>query len=178
MSFANPKSDAISNASTYIASLLTLLGDRDPMAVLRESPGAVGALVRGVSDARLRAPEREGKWSVMQVLQHLADTEIVYGYRWRVSVAEPGAPLVGYDQDAWADRLHYREAEVGEVLEEICVMRRRNLRLLEALSDEELDRVGMHSERGPESVRKSRALVAAHDLLHRAQIARILAAVA
>lgn len=176
-SFANPNADAKANASAYIASLLALLGDRDPDGVMVEMPDAVAALVDGMSDDELRRPERAGKWSVMQVLQHLADTEIVYGYRWRVSVAEPGAPLVGYDQDAWAGTLHYHDGTVREVLEEIRVMRRRNLRLLQALSDEELDRVGMHGERGAESVRRGRELVAAHDLLHRAQIARIRAAV-
>lgn len=178
MSFANPKSDAVANASSYVASLLAVLGDRDPMRVLAELPDAVAALVAGMTDEELRTPERAGKWSVMQVLQHLADTEIVYGYRWRVSVAEEAPPLVGYDQDLWATRLHYHEGPPAELLEEIRVMRRRNLRLLRALSDEELDRVGMHSERGPESVRRGRELVAAHDLVHRAQIARIRAIVA
>jgi len=173
MSFSNPKSDAAANAGAYVASLLALLGDRDPLRVMVELPDAVEALVRGMTEEELRTPERPGKWSVMQVLQHLADTEIVYGYRWRASVAEDAPPLVGYDQDLWADRLHYHDATVREVLDEIRVMRRRNLRLLGGLSAEELDRVGMHSERGPESVRRGRDLVAAHDLLHRAQIARI-----
>lgn len=177
MSFANPKSAAAANAGSYVASLLAVLGERDPMRVMAELPDALAGLVAGMDDARLRRPERAGKWSVLQVLQHLADTEIVYGYRWRVSLAEPGAPLVGYDQDAWATRLHYEDADAREVLDEIRVMRRRNLRLLAALSDEELDRAGLHSERGPESVRHGRDLVAAHDLVHRAQIARIRAAV-
>ena len=177
-SFANPKSEAAANAGAYVASLLSLLGDRDPMLVMVELPDAVAALVQGMTDEELRTPERPGKWSVMQVLHHLADTEIVYGYRWRVSVAEEGAPLVGYDQDLWAQRLHYHDGTVGELLEEIRVMRRRNIRLLGALSAAELDRAGIHSERGPESVRRGRELVAAHDLLHRAQIARIRHAVA
>ena len=178
MSFANPKQSAAANADAYVASLLAALGGRDPMVVLAELPQAVAALVEGMSDEALRRPERAGKWSVLQVLQHLADTEIVYGYRWRASVAEPGAPLVGYDQDAWATRLHYHDVTLREVLDEIRVMRRRNLRLLGALGAEELDRTGMHSERGPETVRRGRELVAAHDLVHRAQIARIRAAVA
>ena len=60
-------------------------------------------------------------------------------------------PITGYDQDLWADRLHYAEADPGESLEAFRVLRRDNLRLLERASPDDLKRVGVHFERGEES---------------------------
>lgn len=85
--------------------------------------------------------------------------------------------LLGSDQDAWADNLHYDEADPAESLETFGVLRRANLRLVERASPEDLQRVGVHAERGEESVEHLRKLYAGHDLLHLQQIARIRRAV-
>jgi uncharacterized damage-inducible protein DinB len=135
-----------------------------------------GALA-GRPRAELTRPERPGKWSVGQVLRHLVDTEWVYGYRYRKAVGESGSAIVGYDQDRWAQGLRYADADPGETLEEIAALRGLNLRWLDRLSDEQLDRFGEHDERGRESVRHMIKLIGGHDLLHRNQITRILAAV-
>ena len=134
--------------------------------------------VAGRTRAELVRPERPGKWSVGQVLRHLVDTEWVYGYRSRKAVAESGYTIIGYDQDRWAQGLRYADAEPSASLEEIAVLRGLNLRWLDGLTEEELDRFGEHSERGRESVRHMVKLIGAHDLLHRNQITRILGAAA
>jgi hypothetical protein len=103
----------------------------------------------------------------------LIDSETVYGYRIRLIVANPKVEIIGYDQDAWGARLHYLEESLVDSIPELRVMRARNLRFVRRLSEEELDCVGLHSERGPESIRDLVRLLAGHDLLHRAQIARI-----
>jgi uncharacterized damage-inducible protein DinB len=171
--FTNPAGAAKEEAADYTAALLELLGDRDPFAVLAELPDALDQLTLDVSDGDARRPEREGKWSIVQVLSHLADTETVYGYRVRMIVAHDTPDIQGYDQDLWATRLHYESEPVEALRREVRVMRGRNLRFASSLSSPELDRAGMHSERGEESVRHLLTLVAAHDLLHRAQLARI-----
>ena len=173
--FSNPAGGARAAAAEYIAALLDLLGDRDPLAVQAELAGAVREQTAGLSAADLARAEAPGKWSILQVVEHLADQELVNGYRLRSIVAEDEPPLRGYDQDRWAARLRYGSAGLDPVLDELRVLRERNLRLYRTLSDGELDRVGMHDERGPESARRLRALTAAHDLLHRRQIARIRA---
>ena len=176
-SFANPAADAQAGAAAYVASLLHMLGDRDPLAVMEEQPGVIARLGAGVPEALLRRPEAPGKWSMMELLQHLADTEIVYGYRVRTTLATPGAPLQGYDQDVWARELRYRDGNFEDAMDQLRVLRRINLRLLRSLSDQELDRFGMHSERGPESVRQVIRLIGGHDLVHRRQLERIKSAV-
>jgi hypothetical protein len=85
--------------------------------------------------------------------------------------------LLGSDQDAWADNLHYDEADPAESLETFGVLRRADLRLVERASPEDLQRVGVHAERGEESVEHLRKLYAGHDLLHLQQIARLRRAV-
>ena len=177
MSFSNPASSAKETAAQYTRSLLDLLGDREPLALQEELVGAVERAVAGLDDATLRTKEAPGKWSVLEVVQHLADTELVYGYRMRMIVGRPTAAIEGYDQDAWARELRYNDVSLADALDQLRALRAANLRFLRRLTDEQLDRVGIHSERGPESVRHIARLVAAHDLLHLRQIERIKGAI-
>ncbi len=175
--FSNPAGGAAEAAGVYTAALLELLGGRDPLAVQAELVGALRWLTADLDDAELRRPERPGKWSVLDVLEHLTDQELMNAYRLRSVIAEDEPPLRGYDQDRWAERLRYGAADAGTVLAELAALRGRNLRLLRALTPPELERVGQHSERGPESARRIMMLTAGHDLMHRRQIERIRAAV-
>lgn len=130
----------------------------------------------GLGESALRRPEAPGKWSILEVLRHLADTELVYRYRMRMSAAQPGSPIPAYDQDRWAAALRYNDHSPEAALQEIEALRSANLAWLEGLSDEEMDRAGVHEERGVESVRRIVQLLAAHDLVHRNQIQRIKSA--
>jgi DinB family protein len=107
------------------------------------------------------------------VLRHLADSDIVWGWRMRMVLAHLRPTLTGYDQDLWADRLKYAEADAEQSLREFAVLREGNLRLLTGASPEDLERVGVHAERGEESVAHMMKLYAGHDLLHLQQIERI-----
>jgi hypothetical protein len=171
--FSNPAGAAKEAAERYTRALLDLLGDRDPIAVQSELSTSVERAVAGLTDAQLRQPEKPGKWSLIEVVQHLADSEIVYGYRIRMILASDTPNIEGYDQDAWAQRLRYSETSLPDALAQIRVLRGRSLHLLRGLRPEEWDRAGMHSERGRESIRHITKLLAAHDLVHLRQIERI-----
>lgn len=175
--FTNPASGAAAQAAEYVHAVLELLGSRDPMSVLRDTPAALRRATDGMSPAQLKQPERAGKWSVGQVLGHLADSDLVWGWRVRQILAQDRPTITGYDQDAWADRLQYREADPDESIETFGVLRRANLRLVERATPDDLKRVGVHAERGEESLAHLIQLYAGHDLLHLAQIARIRKAV-
>jgi uncharacterized damage-inducible protein DinB len=173
--FTNKQSRSVEQAHEYTVAILGLLGDRDPRAVLKATPEALRRAVAGLSDAELRAPEAPDKWSIAQVVRHVADSEIVWGWRLRLVVAQDRPPITGYDQDAWADRLHYESAPVDDALAEFAALRRTHLRLVTSLAAADLARVGVHAERGEESVAHMINLYAGHDLLHLAQIDRIRA---
>ena len=171
--FTNSAANAKAAGATYTAALLDRLGDRDPLSVWAELPDAVERLVEPVSPTDALRPESEGKWSIAQVVSHLVDSELVYGYRVRKIVAEDFPHISGYDQDRWATRLHYDQDSLADLCLELRVLRGRNLRFVRRLSEEERARAGLHNERGPESVWHIVKLLAAHDLVHRNQIARI-----
>lgn len=173
MNFSNPASHAKENAAAYVKSLLDLLGDRDPFEEQSQQFARLQAEIAGIDEATLRRPEKPGKWSIMQVIQHLADTEVVYRYRLRMILAHPTPEIQGYDQDLWATNLNYNEMDLNEALETIRVLRAANLKMLRGLNETQLERYGLHSERGPESVRRILQMLAGHDILHLNQIRRI-----
>jgi uncharacterized damage-inducible protein DinB len=171
--YSNPASSSAENAKAYVAAILELLGTSDPLDVLRQTEDGLQGILEGLSAQEITQPEAAGKWSIRHVMQHLADSELVWGYRLRMVLAHDRAPLVGYDQDLWADRLRYDEADAERALGEFGVLRRTNLRLLEGASTEDLQRVGVHAERGEESIAHMMQLYAGHDLLHLNQLERI-----
>ena len=177
MTFSNPAGSAVASASTYVRALLDVLGNRPPLEVLDELVPWVAERTGSVADSTLRRPEAPGKWSVVQVIQHLADSDLVFGYRLRMILTQDQPPLPGYDQDRWATELGYKDVPLDLALGQLRGLRIPNLRLIRTLSPQQLERVGMHSERGPESVAHLLKLLAAHDLVHRRQIERVMAAV-
>lgn len=176
--FSNPTSSGVADAAAYTASLLELLGDRNPLEVMTGMPAKLAAAVKNVPTNLLGTPEAPGKWSVREVVQHLADSELVGGGRFRKVLAEDRPALAAYDQDLWSQRLHYSESNVDEALAEFTSLRRANVRLFERASEADRARVGIHSERGEETLVLMMKLYAAHDLVHLRQIERIKGAVA
>jgi hypothetical protein len=168
---------ASGQSKAYVAAILEVLGPRDPIEVLRTTPAAHRAILQHFPAPYLGIPEGPGKWSAQQLLQHLADSELVWGYRVRMILAEDHPPLYRYDQDAWDGRLHYQDADIWEALDLLTFLRRVNLRVLARASDADLARVGHHSERGEESLEHSIRLYAGHDLVHLRQLERIRTAV-
>ena len=176
--FSNPANGAAEHAAAYVRAVLGLLGDGDPNAILRATPSALSRAIEGLSLQQLLQSERPGKWSIGQTLQHLADSEVVWAWRLRLILAQDRPPVTGYDQDLWAQRLRYDKVDPSDALELFGVLRRANLRLIEQASPADLQRTGIHVERGEESLEHLHRLYAGHDLLHLRQIERIRSAVA
>src|SRR5262245_33499039 len=101
----------------YIASILQALGSRDPMEVLAEMPDKLRQAVAGLTPQQEGTPEKPGKWSVRQVVQHLADSELVGGFRFRMVMAHDAPELPAYDQDLWAERLGYQDSDLATALD-------------------------------------------------------------
>ena len=176
MTFSNPAGSAAAAASGYVRALLDLLGSRNPIDVLGELLPWLDQRLRGVPDLTLRRPEKPGKWSTIEVIQHLADSDLVAGFRTRMVLSEDRPALQAYDQDRWAGEFRYREVSLNQALDQLRGLRIANLHLWSRLRPTQLERVGLHSERGLESAGHLIRLMAAHDLVHRRQIDRILAA--
>ena len=171
--FSNRSIDPPQERAKYAQAILELVGGREPLSILRETPSAAARAIEGLTRAQIRTPEAAGKWSIAHVLQHLADSDLVWGWRMRLILAQDRPAITGYDQDLWADRLHYADTDPALALDQLRVLRRGNLALLEHATPEDLTRVGVHSERGEESAGYMIGLYAGHDLLHLRQIERI-----
>ena len=174
MTFLNLAGEGQASTNAYVASLLAVLGDQRPLDVLPVTPAALAAAIQGVGRDALTRAEAPGKWSVAGVLQHLADSEVVNGYRIRLMLSAELPAIQAYDQDAWAEALRYDAADPALALRDFTTARAANLRLWESLDAAALARSGLHAERGRESVGMLIRLLAAHDLVHRRQVDRIL----
>lgn len=173
--FTNPATAAGEDARRYIVAVLDLLGDADPLQVLSTTVSWCERQTDDLTVEQLARREAAGKWSIVEILQHLADSELVWGYRLRKVLAEERPELTGFDQDLWAQRLGYAAISREASLAVFGTLRDANLRLLSTLTEADLQRVGIHSERGEESVRHMMRLYAGHDLVHRNQIERVRA---
>lgn len=161
----------------YVATLFDALGTRNPLEVMRGTPTALGHAVKGLTEAQLSRVEAPGKWSVRMVVQHLADSELVGAFRFRMVLAQEAPSIPGYDQDAWASRLDYAHADIAAAQQTFAAVRAANLAILEKAGPEDLKRYMVHSERGNESLEFMIRIYAGHDLVHLRQIARIRRAV-
>lgn len=157
----------------YMRRILGYQQGKNPLAVQRATPTRLVRLLRGLSHAQLRRRPAPGKWSINEILAHLADTELVGGYRIRMILSRNGTPIQAFDQDIWAGVGNYRRADARVALETFRALRAANLRLIRSLSPQRLRQYGIHAERGKESVMRLIRLYAGHDLNHLGQIEAI-----
>jgi len=159
----------------YIRRILSYLGGQDALDVQARTPQELERLVTRASAARLRKRPAPEKWSIAEILAHLADVEIVVGWRIRVILGAPGTPIPVMDQDTWVAAGHYDKRDPHKSIELFRVLREANLALFKTLTPEQWKHHGIHSERGVETVEQIVRLYAGHDLNHTRQIDQILA---
>ena len=142
----------------------------------RRGPELVAAAVTGAAGAELDYIPAPGKWSVRQILCHMADAEIVGAARFRRLIAEDNPTLVAYDQDAWARNLDYGRRRIAQALETFRQMRAENYELLKSLPEEAFERQGTHSVRGRVSLLDMLRVYARHAEQHAEQIRAVRSA--
>lgn len=165
---------ALLKKNPYAKQLLLYVVDKEPLEVFESTPSAIAKTIRSLNSKQLLKSPRKGKWSIAEIVSHLADGEVVLGYRIRKVIAEPGSKIERYDQNKWAKNLHYEKADCKAKLALFTAIRKENVRLLKSLSAKEWKRYGIHSERGKENVEKMLLLYAGHDMNHLKQIENIV----
>ena len=165
--------DPVTEGHAYQQMLLSYLGSDDPATAQASTPAALRALVAEAGED-LRTRPAESEWSVIELVGHIVDAELVYAGRYRWILSHDAPPLIGYDQDLWTMRLDHQRAEPDDLLDLFDAVRRSNLALWKRSAAEDRARVGMHSERGPESYDLSFRLIAGHDRVHIEQARKTL----
>jgi len=159
----------------YTQRILGYTEGKPPLAVQAATARKLDRLIKGVSTSRLRKRPAPEKWSVSEIVAHLADGEIVGAFRMRLILGSPGTPIVAYDQNDWLTSGHYDKRDPRKSVEQFRVLREANLALLKSLEPAQWKHYGMHSERGRESIEHIVRMFAGHDVNHLQQIERILA---
>lgn len=126
--------------------------------------------VFGEEEDFIQAP---GKWSIRQIVAHLADSELVGAHRMRQVIAEDNPTLIAFDQDAWTRNLDYPRRKPKQSLETFRRIRAENHELLKGLPESAFERAGNHSENGPMTLRRLLEGYAQHAESHARQMTEI-----
>ena len=147
------------------------LGSREPVQVIENTADRIQRLWNALPADRRNAPVAPGKWSPREVLCHLADTEIVWAFRLRQSLAEAHHIIQPMDQTVWAEQ--YRAYDGADALSLLLALRRWNVSLIRQVVPAALDKPLTHPERGPMTYRVLLETMAGHDLHHVAQLEKL-----
>src|SRR6195256_940430 len=118
----------------YTQRVLGFVEGKKPLAVQAATANKLARFIKGVPVSRLRKRPAPDKWSVSDILAHLADSEIVGGFRMRLILGAPGTPVAAFDQDSWVTSGHYEKRDPRKSVEQFRVVREANLALLKSLT--------------------------------------------
>ncbi len=145
----------------------------NPLKAQAATPGKLLRLTRGLTRAQLLARPAPGKWSIHEIVCHLADTEVANAWRYRKVLAEEALGLTAWDQDRWAAGQSYRRQDLRLALEQYRSLRARNLALLRLVGRERWARAVAHPTLGTLNAAQMLVHLAHHDAKHVEQIERI-----
>ena len=164
--FSNPASSTPADIAAYVAGLLDLLGDDDPVVVLRQTPAVLQQFLDTVSAETVATPEAPGKWSIREVVQHWRTLSSwaasgsgwswrTIGHRWPATIRISGRAASATARSTSGTPSSNSPRSVGPTCGSGSIS-----------SPTDLVRVGIHGERGEESLEHMRRLYAGHDVLH------------
>ena len=137
--------DAAAEPAAYVQALLEVLGDRDPLEVLQTTSRAVDTMISQSDEAILSGKSDSSSWSFHDVLGHLLDVDIVYGFRLRLALSADNPTYPGYDEKGFS---RLAKLDVPRLSVAFRWLRTANLELIRSLTPQQLDRRGAHSEQG------------------------------
>ena len=136
------------NRRQYIQRILSHTDGQEPLKVQAATPKKLQRLVGRASASKLRKRPAPDKWSIAEIVAHLADAELVGSWRIRLILGAPGAPIRHLIRTTGSPRLHYDKRDTRKALEQFRVVRETNLALLKTLTPDQWKHSGLHSERG------------------------------
>jgi DinB superfamily len=139
----------------------------------RRGPEVLAVVLTGVFGEEEDYAPAPGKWSIRQIVAHLADAEVVMAHRFRQVIAEKNPTIVAFDQDAWAQNLDYSRRKPKQSLETFRRVRAENYELLKELPESAYARGGNHTERGPVTLLQIVEGAAQHAESHARQLQQI-----
>jgi len=157
----------------YTQRILGHVSDENPMRIQQSTAKKLQKLIKPLSKKQLTQRPEPGKWSIAELLAHLADAELAGGWRMRLIAGNNGVPVQAFNQDVWVQIFDYAHRDPRVSLETFRLLRENNLRMLKSLPKNLWGNYGMHQERGRETIAHIVRMFAGHDLNHLAQVERI-----
>lgn len=131
MTIPQPQS---SEFNPFYAGYVAKVPANGPVALLGSQIGAFERL-RALPEADGNHRYAEGKWSVKELLGHIADAERVFCYRLLRIARGDKTPLAGFDENAWAATAPHGTRRLADVVDELIAVRRATLALVNSLND-------------------------------------------
>lgn len=154
-----------SEFSPYYAGYVARVPDGDVVETLRVQVGETMSVVRALSEELGAHRYAPGKWSIRQVLGHLADTERIMSYRALRVARGDATPMAGFDENTYVANARFDERTLESLADELAIVRHATLAMLEPLSDEELSRAGS-ANGAPVTARAIAWIIAGHERHH------------
>jgi uncharacterized damage-inducible protein DinB len=157
----------------YTKRILGYVEGKNPLKVQKATPKKLRQLTKSLSRKQLRRRPAAERWSIAEILAHLADAELVGGWRMRLILGSNGTPIQVFDQDVWSQTFDYANRDPKDSLKMFRMLRESNLTLLKSVPQKLWENHGMHAERGKETIAHIVRMYAGHDLNHLRQVQAI-----
>jgi hypothetical protein len=141
----------------------------------RRGAEVLATVLTGAAGEEVDYSPAPDKWTIRQIMAHLADAELVGAHRLRLVIAEDNPTLTSFDEKAWTRNLHYARRKPTQSLETFRRLRAENYELLRELPESVFERAGSHTENGPVSLRSLLQSYADHAESHARQLQAIRA---
>src|SRR5215470_14547001 len=141
-----PRKNIMPDTAEYLSRIRESVQGKDPLQLQGQAVGILEGLISSASNQQLIARPRKDRWSIGEILAHLAEDEIATAWRYRQMVEHSGIELPGFDQDMWANLGNYRSRTPRESLALFQLLREANLKFLEQLAPEQWECFGIHAE--------------------------------
>ena len=141
--------------------------------ILASTPSTIAALLESIGPERVAIPPAPGKWSPAEIVCHLADCDLAFGFRLRQTLAEDNHLVQPFDQERWA--APYSRIAAKDALAAFSALRQWNLLLIAATLPTAAGKQVTHPERGPMTFQTIVETMAGHDLNHVSQLQKLAA---
>jgi uncharacterized damage-inducible protein DinB len=164
----------VPDTTDYLSRIRDYALGKDPLELQKQTPELLVQMLASASSEQLTTRPSKDKWSIGEILAHLAEDELATAWRYRQMLEHSGLELMGFDQDLWARMGDYCSRVPDESLALFRLLRNANLQFLKQITPEQWECSGMHAERGHITIRDLAAHMAGHDANHVEQIRAIL----
>src|ERR1700753_4040408 len=117
----------------YVQRVLSYTEGKDAFRIQQATPKKLAALIKGKTAKQMTRRPEPDKWSVTEIMAHLADVELAVSWRLRQTLACNGIPLQAYDQDVWAKTFNYAKRDPRVSLNSFRTLREANVALLKSV---------------------------------------------